>query len=96
MAKSIVRASTMGAVEGASGHTVMANLCPSKGTDDAQAPPPSEASAAIAANTPCKWQPVRIEDLAPIPGVARQAMVRIGATLYELRQTPWAIRPETR
>ena len=96
MAESIVRASTMGPVEGADEHTVMANLCPSTGADDAPVPAPSEAIAALAANTPCKWRPVPIEALAPMPGVGRQTLVRIGATLYELRQAPRAIRPETR
>ena len=33
---------------------------------------------------------------AKMPGVERQTHVRIGATLDELRQAPWAIRPETR
>ena len=96
MAESIVRASTMGPVEGADELTIMANLCPSTGADDAPVPAPSEAIAALAANTPCKWRPVPIEALAAIPGVGRQTLVRIGATLYELRQAPWAIRPDTR
>ncbi len=96
MAESNVRASTMGPVEGADEHTVMANLCPSTGADDAPVPAPSEAIAALAANTPCKWRPIPVEDIAPIPGVGRQTLVRIGATLYELRQAPWAVRPETR
>ena len=96
MAESIVRASTMGAVEGADEHTIMAKLCPSTGPDDAHAPAPSEAIAALAANTPCKWRPVRIADLAAMPGLWRQTRVRIGETLYELRQARWAIRPDTR
>ena len=96
MGESIVRASTMGAVEGADERTVTANLCPSTGADDAPVPAPSEAIAALAANTPCKWRPIPVEDLAPMAGVGRQTLVRIGATLYELRQPPWAIRPDTR
>ena len=96
MAEAIVRASTMGAIEGADERTVMAKLCPSPGAEGAPAPAPSEAIAALAANTPCKWRPVPIEALAAIPGVGRQTLVRIGATLYELRQAPWAIRPDTR
>ena len=96
MGESIVRASTMGAVEGADERTVTANLCPSTGADDAPVPAPSEAIAALAANTPCKWRPVPIKALAAIPGVGRQTLVRIGATLYELRQAPWAIRPDDR
>ena len=56
VAESIVRASTMGAVEGAGEHTVMANLYPSTGAEGAPVPAPSEAIAALAANTPCKWQ----------------------------------------
>ena len=59
-------------------------------------PAPSEAIAALAANTPCKWRPVPIEALAPMPGVGRQTHVRIGATVQQLRQAPWAIRPDTR
>ena len=54
MAESIVRASTMGAVEGADESTTMANLCPSTGAEGAPVPAPSEAIAAHAANTPCK------------------------------------------
>ena len=69
VAESIVRASTMGAVEGAGEHTVMANLYPSTGAEGAPVPAPSEAIAALAANTPCKWRPVPIEALAPMPGV---------------------------
>ena len=61
-----------------------------------QARAPSEAIAALAANTPHKWEPFPIEDTAPIPGAGGQALVRIGATLYEQRQAPWAIRPDTR
>ena len=48
VAESIVRASTMAAVETADEHTVMANLCPSTGADDAPVPAPSEAIAALA------------------------------------------------
>ena len=96
VAESIVRASTMGAVEGAGEHTVMANLYPSTGAEGAPVPAPSEAIAALAANTPCKWRPVPIEALAPMPGVGRQTHVRIGATVHQLRQAPWAIRPDTR
>ena len=92
-AEAIVRASTMGPAEGVSERTIMAKLCPTTGLDDAHAHAPTEAIAAIAANTPCKWQPVPIEDLAPMPGVGRQTQVRIGATLYQLRQARWAIRP---
>ena len=95
-AESIVRASTMGPVEGADERTVMANLCPSTGLDEAAAHAPSEAIAALAANTPCKWRPVPIEALAPMPGVGRQTHVRIGETVYELHQAPWSIRPDTR
>ena len=96
MAESIVRASTMGPVEGADEHTVMANLCPSTGLDVAAAHAPTEPIAALAANARCKWRPVPIEALAPMPGVGRQTHVRIGATVHQLRQAPWAIRPETR
>ena len=100
MAESIVRASTMVPVDGASehtsGHTVMAKLCPSTGADDAQARGPSEAITAIAANTPCKWRPIPIKDLAAMAGMGRQTQVRIGATIFELRQAPWSIRPDTR
>ena len=96
MAEAIVRASTMGAVEGANERTVMARLCPSTGLDDAHVHAPTEAIAALAANTPCKWQPVPIEDLAAMPGVGRQTRVRIGATLYQLRQARWAIQPDKR
>ena len=96
MAEAIVRASTMGAVEGADERTVMANLCPSTGAEGAPAPAPSKAIAALAANARCKWRPIPVEDLAPIPGVGRQTLVRIAATLYELRQAPWAIRSDTR
>ena len=95
-AESIVRASTMGPAEGADEHTIMAKLCPSTGLDDASAHPPTEAITALAANTPCKWQPVPIEDLAVMPGVGRQTRVRIGETVYELHQAPWSIRPDTR
>ena len=94
MAESIVRASTMGPVEGANERTVMANLCSTTGGDDAPAHTPTEAIAALAATTPCKWRPVPIEDLAAMPDMGR--LVRIGATLYELRQAPWAIRPDKR
>ena len=96
MAESIVRASTMGPVEGADEHTVMANLCPSTGLDEAAAHAPTEPIAALAANARCKWRPVPIEALAPMPGVGRQTHVRIGATVHQLRQAPWAVRPETR
>ena len=96
MAESIVRAATMGAVEGADESTTMANLCPTTGADDAQAHAPTEAIAALAANALCKWQPIQGEDLAAMGDMGPQTLVRIGATLYELRQAPWAIRPETR
>ena len=96
LAESIVRASTMGAVEGADENTIMAKLCPSTDADDAQARTPNEAIAALAADTPCKWQAVAAEDLAAMPDMWRQTHLRIGATLYDLRQAPWAIRPETR
>ena len=96
MAEAIVRASTMGAVEGADERTVMAKLCPSPGLDEAAAHAPTEPIAALAANTPCKWRPVPIEALAPMPGVGRQTHVRIGATVHQLRQAPWTIRPDTR
>ena len=90
MAEAIVRASTMGRAEGADEHTLMAKLCPTTGTGDAHA------LAALAANTPCKWRPVPIEDLAPRPGVRRQTHVRIGETVYQLRVSPWGIQPEAR
>ena len=96
MAESIVRASTMGAVEGGEESTVMAKLCPRSGLGEAAAHAPTEPIAALAANTPCKWRPVALEDLAPMPGVGRQTLVRIGATVHQLRQAPWAIRPDTR
>ena len=96
MAESIVRASTMGAVEGADESTTMANLCPTTGADDAQAQAPSEAFAALAANALCKWRPVPIEDLAAMGDMRHQTQVRIGETVHQLRQAPWSIRPETR
>ena len=95
-AESLVRASTMGVIEGTDESTVMVNLCPSTGPDGAQAQPPSEALAALAANTPCKWKPIPVEDLAAMANRGRQTQVQIGATLYDLRQAVWSIRPETR
>ena len=74
----------------------MATLCPSTGGDDAQARAPSEALAALAANTPCKWRPVPVEDLAAMADMGSETYVRIGTTLYELRQAPWSIRPDKR
>ena len=94
MAESIVRASMMGAVAPPSERTIMATLCPIDG-DDTYAHAPTEAIAALAADSPCKWRPIPIEDLAPIPGVGREALVRIGTTLYRLRQAPWAIGPQS-
>ena len=94
IAESIVRASTMGPLEGADEHTVMWNICPTTSLHDVPVHTPTEAIAAIAANTPCKWRPVPIEDLAAMPDMGR--LVRIGETLYELRRAPWAIRPDKR
>ena len=94
-AESIVRASMMGAAAPPSEHTIMAKLCPIVG-DDTYAHAPTEAIAALAADSPCKWRPVPTEALAPMPGVGRQALVRIGTTLYQLRQAPWAIGPQRR
>ena len=48
MAESIVRAATMGAVEGADESTTMANLCPTTGADDAQAHAPTEGEPVLA------------------------------------------------
>ena len=88
----------MGPVEGASehtsGHTVMARLCPGTGADDAHAPEPNAAIAALAANTPCKWQPVPVEDLAEIPYMGPEGQVQIGGARYDLREAPWTIRPD--
>ena len=81
----------MGAVEGASEGTIMAKLCPSAGAGNAPARAPTEALAALAANSPCKWNPAPIEDREAMPGVGRETLVRIGATVYELRQAPWAM-----
>ena len=96
VAESIVRASTMGAVEGADESTTMANLCPTTGADHAQAQAPSEAVAALAANALCKWRPIPIEDLAAMGDMGHQTLVRIGETLHQLRQAPWSIRAQTR
>ena len=96
MAESIVRASTMGAIEGIDEGTIMANLCPNTGADDAQTQPPSEAIASLATNTPCKWRPVPVEDLAAMTYMAPERQIRIGATLYDLREAPWAIRTHAR
>ena len=96
LAESIVRASNMGAIKGANEHTVMANLCPSTDADDAQAPAPSKAIAALGGGTLCKWMALSAEDLSAIAYMAPERDVLIGATLYELRQAPWAIRPQTR
>ena len=87
MAESIVRASTMGAVEGADERTVMAKLCPSTGVDDAHAHAPTDALAALAANSPCKWRPVPIEDLAARGMLwhLREAMVMSCARIEEER-----------
>ena len=94
-AESIVRASTIGAVEGANEHTVMANVCPSTGANDAQAPAPSEAIAALGAGTLCKWMALSSEDLSAIAYMAPERDVLISATLYELRQAPWGIQTDT-
>ena len=74
----------------------MANLCPSTSADDTQAQTPTEAIAPIAAKTPCKWKPIASEYLVPMPEVEHQTRVQIGEPLYDLRQGPWAIRPDTR
>ena len=99
-AEAVVRASAMGPADGASGGTIMAKLCPTIELDATHAHAPSEAIAALAANAPCKWRPVPIEDLQPIPGVGRRTLVRIGTAIgtavHELRQAPWAIRPDPR
>ena len=89
-----MRASTMGAVEGTNEHTIMANLCPSIGTDGAPAQAPSEAITALAANRPCKWRPLPVEDLAGIAELERETQLQIGATVYDLRQAAWKIRPD--
>ena len=95
-AESIVRASEMGVAQGADEGTMMANLCPAPQADEAHAPTPTEAIAALAAENPCKWRPVALEDLAPMPGVGRRTLVQIGTTVHELRQARWGIRPDPR
>ena len=57
---------------------------------------PTDALAALAAEQPCKWRPVALEDLAPMPGVGRRTLVQIGTTVHELRQARWGIRPDPR
>ena len=86
----------MGVAEGADEGTMMANLCPAREADEAHAHMPTDALAALAAKSPCKWRPVALEDLAPIPGVGRRTLVQIGTTVYELRQARWGIRPDPR
>ena len=95
-AESIVRASEMGTTEGANEDTMMAKLCPAPEADEAHAHMPTDALAALAAKSPCKWRPVALEDLAPMPGVGRRTLVQIGTTVHELRQARWGIRPDPR
>ena len=52
--------------------------------------------ATLAGHGPCRWRPVATAKLAPIPGVGRQIRVRIGDTVYALRQARWAIAPQRR
>ena len=94
-AESIVRATRMGPGEGASehvsGHTVMARLCLGTEADDAHAPEPNAAIAALSANTPCKWQPIPVENLAAMPRMRPEEQVQIGAkraTTCAKRQRP--------
>ena len=95
-AESIVRASQMGVAQGADEGTIMAKLCPAPQADEAHAHAPTDALAALAAKQPCKWRPVALEDLAPMPGVGRRTLVQIGTTVHELRQARWGIRPDPR
>ena len=93
-AESLVRASEMGATEGAGDDSIMAKLCPAQEADGAGAHAPTEAIAALAVEAPCKWVPVPLEELAPMPGVGRQTLVLIGSTVHQLRQARWAIWPD--
>ena len=95
-AESIVRAAEMGTTEGAGEGTIMAKLCPAPEADEAHAHMPTDTLAALAAENPCKWRPVALEDLAPIPGVGRRTLVQIGTTVHELRQARWLITPDPR
>ena len=95
-AESIVRASQMGVAQGADEGTIMAKLCPAPQAEEAHAHTPTEAIAALAGESPCKWRPVAFEDLAPMPGVGRRTLVQIGTTVHELRQARWGIRPDPR
>ena len=84
----------MGVIEGTNESTVMLKRCPSTGPDGAAAQAPSEASAALAANTPCKWRPVPVEDLAAMAEMGHPTQLQIGATLYDLRQAASKIRSD--
>ena len=95
-AESIVRAWQMGVAEGADKGSIMAKLCPAPQAEEAHAHTPTDALAALAAEQPCKWRPVALEDLAPMPGVGRRTLVQIGTTVHELRQARWLITPDPR
>ena len=86
----------MGVAQGADEGTMMANLCPAREADEAHAHTPTEAIAALAGQSPCKWRPVALEDLAPMPGGGRRTLVQIGTTVHELRQARWLITPDPR
>ena len=58
MAESIVRASTMGTVEGGRRKHDHGESVPEHRVDDAHAHAPTDALAALAANSPCKWRPL--------------------------------------
>lgn len=95
-AESIVRAATMGVAHGPDEQSFMAKLCPAADADAAHAHAPTAAIAALAEESACKWVPVPLDDLAPMPGVGRRTQVLIGTTVHELRQARWAIRPDPR
>ena len=95
-AESIVRAATMGVAHGPDEQSFMAKLCPAADADAAHAHAATAAIAALAEESACKWVPVPLDDLAPMPGVGRRTQVLIGTTVHELRQARWAIRPDPR
>ena len=74
--------------------SITAKLCPTPEADDTHAYAPTEAIAALAADAPCKWAPVPLDELAPMLGVGRQTLVLIGSTVHQLLQARWAIRPD--
>ena len=96
LAEALVRAATMGSAQGPDAETIMTNLCPIPGASAEGTVAPTPDIATLAAHGPCKWQPVATAKLAPIPGVGRQIRVRIGDTVYALRQARWAIAPQRR